>query len=512
MPTPRDAKVTSSPFLRSSSDRRKEAVTALNELSIEEASRLLTAREISARDLTDACLARIEATDARVGSFLEVTADLARAQAAEADARIARGDATPVTGIPIGLKDIFLTRGVATTCASKILEGFVPTFDGTVVERLRRAGAVIVGKLNMDEFAMGSSCENSASGVTRNPWDLARVPGGSSGGSASSVAARQVLGSFGTDTGGSIRLPASYCGVPGIKPTYGRVSRYGVIAFASSLDQVGPMATTARGTALLLQAVAGKDPRDSTSIDAPVPDYTAAMGERLDGMTLGVPREYFVGGLDEDVDKAVHTAMDRLRDLGAKLVEVTLPHTEYAVATYYIVATAEASSNLGRYDGVRYGLRRGEDKGVREMYGETRDAGFGTEVKRRIMLGTYVLSAGYYDAYYAKAMRVRTLIRRDFEEAYRHCDAIVTPTAPGTAFAIGSRTDDPLKMYLSDILTISVNLAGLPGMSVPCGFDSDGLPIGLQLIGRPLDESAVLRIAAAYEGVTDWNGRVPEIA
>jgi aspartyl-tRNA(Asn)/glutamyl-tRNA(Gln) amidotransferase subunit A len=487
-------------------------VTALNELSIEEASRRLAAREISSRELTEACLARVEATDAKVGSFLEVTAELAREQALEADARIAHGDATPLTGIPIGLKDIFLTKGVATTCASKILEGFVPTFDGTVVERLRRAGAVLVGKVNMDEFAMGSSCENSGLGITRNPWDLARVPGGSSGGSASCVAARQVLGSFGTDTGGSIRLPASYCGITGIKPTYGRVSRFGVIAFASSLDQVGPMATTARGNALLLQAVAGKDERDSTSIDAPVPDYTATMTERLDGMTLGIPREYFIGGLDEDVDKAVRAAMDELRDLGAKLVEVSLPHTDYATATYYIITSAEASSNLGRYDGVRYGQRRGEDKGIREMYGETRDAGFGAEVKRRIMLGTYVLSAGYYDAYYAKAMRVRTLIRRDFEEAFRSCDAIVTPTAPGTAFPMGSRVNDPLKMYLSDILTISVPLAGLPGLSVPCGFDRDGMPIGMQLIGRPLDEAAVLRVAAAYEGVTDWNTRVPEIA
>ncbi|MFN2426715.1 MAG: Asp-tRNA(Asn)/Glu-tRNA(Gln) amidotransferase subunit GatA [Candidatus Binatia bacterium] len=487
-------------------------MTALHELSIEEASRRLAAREVSARELTDACLARIEATDAKVGSFLEVTAELAREQAADADAQIARGNATPLTGIPIGLKDIFLTKGVATTCASKILEGFVPTFNGTVVERLQRAGAVMIGKVNMDEFAMGSSCENSGLGITRNPWDLTRVPGGSSGGSASCVAARQVLGSFGTDTGGSIRLPASYCGITGIKPTYGRVSRYGVIAFASSLDQVGPMATTARGTALLLQAVAGKDPRDSTSIDAPVPDYTATMGERLDGMTLGIPREYFIGGLDEDVDKAVRAAMDKLRDLGAKLVDVTLPHTDYATATYYIITSAEASSNLGRYDGVRYGNRHGEDKGIREMYGATRDAGFGAEVKRRIMLGTYVLSAGYYDAYYSKAMRVRTLIRRDFEEAFKGCDAIVTPTAPGTAFPIGSRVNDPLKMYLSDILTISVPLAGLPGLSVPCGFDRDGMPIGMQLIGRALDESAVLRIAAAYEGATDWNTRVPEIA
>lgn len=486
-------------------------MAALNELSIEEAARLLAAREIGAVELTEACLARIEETDAEVGSFLEVTADLARAQAVEADRRLKDGTSTPLTGIPVGLKDIFLTKGVTTTCASRILEGFRPTFDGTVVARLREAGAVLVGKLNMDEFAMGSSCENSALGRTRNPWDLRRVPGGSSGGSASAVAARQVLGSFGTDTGGSIRLPASYCGVTGLKPTYGRVSRYGVIAFASSLDQVGPMATTARGTAMLLGAVAGRDPRDSTSIDAPVPDYRSTMTERLDGLRLGVPREYFIGGLDPDVDAAVRGAMKRLEELGATLVEVTLPHTEYAVAAYYIVATAEASSNLGRYDGIRYGQRRGEEKGLREMYGESREAGFGAEVKRRIMLGTYVLSAGYYDAYYSKAMRVRTLIRRDFEEAFASCDAIVTPTAPTTAFEVGSRTDDPLKMYLSDILTISVNLAGLPGMSVPCGFDRDGMPVGLQLIGRALDEATLLRTAAAYEASVDFGGRLPGV-
>ena len=487
-------------------------MSALNELSIEEASELLSARKISAVELTDACLARTAATDERVGSFLEVTADLARTQAAAADARIARGEGGPLTGIPIGLKDIFLTKGVPTTCASKILKGFVPTFDGTVVERLYQAGAVLIGKLNMDEFAMGSSCENSALGTTRNPWDLTRVAGGSSGGSASSVAARQVLGSFGTDTGGSIRLPASYCGVTGIKPTYGRVSRFGVIAFASSLDQVGPMATTTRGAAMLLQAVAGKDPRDSTSLDAVVPDFSAGMGSDLKGLRLGIPKEYFVAGLDADVEAAVKVSLDRLRDLGATLVDVTLPHTDYAAATYYIVATAEASSNLGRYDGVRYGVRHGEENGIRDMYGESRDQGFGVEVKRRIMLGTYVLSAGYYEAYYSKAMRVRTLIRRDFEEAFAHCDAIVTPTAPSTAFAVGSRIDDPLKMYLSDVLTISVNLAGLPGMSIPCGLDSEDMPIGLQLIGKPLDEAGIFRVAAALEGATDWASRAPELA
>jgi aspartyl-tRNA(Asn)/glutamyl-tRNA(Gln) amidotransferase subunit A len=487
-------------------------VADLSALSIEDASRRLRAKEIRAVDLTEACLRRVEETDASVGSFLEISADVARAQAADADRRIAAGDARPLTGIPIALKDLFITRGVRTTCASKILENFVPTFDGTLTERLHSAGAVLIGKLNMDEFAMGSSTENSGLGVTRNPWDLSRVPGGSSGGSATAVAARQVLGTFGTDTGGSIRLPASYCGVVGLKPTYGRVSRYGMIAFASSLDQAGPFATTVRGAAMLLQAVAGKDPRDSTSIDAPVPDYLAATSGDLRGLRVGVPKEYFVAGMDTDVERSVRTAIDKLTALGATPVEVSLPHTEYAVATYYLVATAEASSNLGRYDGVRFGIRKGGDKGLREMYGETRDAGFGAEVKRRILIGTYALSAGYYDAYYLKAMKVRTLIRRDFSEAFEKCDVLAMPTAPSTAFERGSRSSDPLKMYLSDILTISINLAGLPGLSMPCGFDAAGMPIGLQLAARPLDEPTLFRVAAAYEDTTDWHTRAPRIA
>jgi len=494
------------------------SIDQLSQLSIEEASRRLAAREVSSRELTQACLARIAATDSQVGSFLELTPELALQQADDADRRRAKtnagaSDATALTGVPIALKDIFLTKGVRTTCASKILENFTPTFDATVVARLRQAGAVLLGKVNMDEFAMGSSCENSSMKLTRNPWKLDRVPGGSSGGSATCIAARQALGSFGTDTGGSIRLPASFCGVTGLKPTYGRVSRYGVIAFASSLDQVGPMATTTRGAALLLQTVAGKDPLDSTSIDAPVPDYASIIGGHPDvrGLRIGIPREYFVEGLDADVEVAVRGAIRKYEELGATVVDVTLPHTEYAVATYYIVATAEASSNLGRYDGVRYGRRRGEEQGLREMYGETRDQGFGAEVKRRIMLGTYVLSAGYYDAYYSKAMRVRTLIRRDFDAAFAQCDVIVTPTAPATAFGIGSRTDDPLKMYLSDILTISVNLAGLPGMSIPCGLDRDGMPIGLQLIGKPLDEPTLLRTAAAYEDACQWQRKRAEL-
>jgi aspartyl-tRNA(Asn)/glutamyl-tRNA(Gln) amidotransferase subunit A len=487
-------------------------VSSLNELPIEEAARLLAAGQISSVELTDACLARIEATDGAVASFIEVTAESAREQARAADARIKDGrDVRPLTGIPIALKDIFITEGVRTTCASKILDNYVPAYEGTTAAKLKDAGAVLIGKTNMDEFAMGSSCENSAYALTRNPWALDRVPGGSSGGSASAVAARQALGAYGTDTGGSIRLPASYCGVVGMKPTYGRVSRYGVIAFASSLDQVGPLATSVRGAALMLEAVAGKDPMDSTSIDTPVPSMTGACGRGLHGVRIGIPKEYFIEGIEADVDKAVRGALDEMKSLGAQLVDVSLPHTEYAVATYYLIATAEASSNLGRYDGVRYGVRVGEDKGLVGMYGASRDAGFGTEVKRRIMLGTYALSAGYYDAYYVKAMKVRTLIRRDFTEAFKACDVVAMPTSPGTAFEIGSRIDDPLAMYLTDILTIPVNLAGLPGMSLPCGFDGNGLPIGLQLAAAPLEEPRLFQVAAAYEDATVFNKSVPEI-
>ena len=487
-------------------------MSELCELPIEEASRRLASGEITSVALTESCLARIQQTDDRVGSFLTVTAELALGQAAAADRRRSDGhDVRALTGIPIGLKDLFITRDVRTTCGSKILGSFVPKFESTVAARLREAGAVLLGKLNMDEFAMGSSTENSGLGTTRNPWNLERVPGGSSGGSATSVAARQALGSFGTDTGGSIRLPASYCGVTGMKPTYGRVSRYGLIAFASSLDQAGPFATTTRGAAMLLEAVAGKDPRDSTSLDVPVTSLIDRLESGATGLKLGVPREYFTDGIDPGVDACVRAALAKLEELGAEIVEVSLPHTEYAVATYYIVATAEASSNLGRYDGVRYGLRMGEENGLREMYGATREAGFGPEVKRRIMLGTYALSAGYYDAYYLKAMKARTLIRRDFDEAFSKCDALVTPTSPCTAFPIGERTDDPLEMYLSDVLTISVNLAGLPGMSVPCGFDAAGLPVGLQIVTPALEEGRLFRVAAAYEDATDWHTRAPAL-
>ena len=482
-----------------------------NELLIEEASRLLATGEVSSAELTDACLARIESTDGVVGSFLEVTTDLARRQARESDQRrtanAARG---PLDGIPIGLKDLFITKDVTTTCASRMLEGFKPRFDGKLAERLGEAGAVLLGKLNMDEFAMGSSTENSALGTTRNPWNLGRVPGGSSGGSATVVAARQALGSFGTDTGGSIRLPASYCGVVGMKPTYGRVSRYGMVAFASSLDQAGPLANSVRGAAMLLGAVAGHDPRDSTSIDAPVPDYLDGIDMGATGLRIGVPEEYFAEGLEADVETSTRAALAALEEAGAELVKVALPHTDYAVATYYIVTSAEASSNLGRYDGVRYGLRRDDGRGLVNMYGATRNAGFGAEVKRRIMLGTYALSAGYYEAYYSKAMKVRTLIRRDFETAFESCDVLAMPTAATTAFETGARTEDPLSMYLSDILTISANLAGLPAISLPCGLDSGGLPVGLQMVAPALGEQLMFRAAAAYETAGGWAG-APEL-
>lgn len=463
-------------------------------------------------ELTRSYLERIDELDGRLGAYVTVTAGEALEAAARADERIREGrDVTALTGVPISVKDIFCTEGVETTCSSRILKGFRPPYDATVVKRLKDAGAVILGKNNMDEFAMGSSTETSAFGLTRNPWDLERVPGGSSGGSAAAVAASLCAASVGTDTGGSIRQPAACCGVVGLKPTYGRVSRYGMVAFASSLDQAGPLTADVTDAAIMLSVLAGHDPLDSTSMDAPVPDYTAALDRGVKGLRLGMPREYFVEGLDAEVDAAVRRAVGALEKEGAEVVEVSLPHTEYAVAVYYLVATAEASSNLARYDGVKYGLRVDDGGGLRRMYCRTRDRGFGAEVKRRIMLGTYALSAGYYDAYYKKAAQVRTLIRRDFEEAFARCDVVVTPTAPGPAFGIGERTEDPLTMYLSDIFTISCNLAGLPGLSMPCGLTGGGLPIGLQIIGRPLDEETVLAAARAYEKVSDWNDKRPAL-
>ena len=441
-----------------------------------------------------------------LNAFLQIDREGALRRAGEIEGS---GHGGPLAGIPIAVKDNICVKGLQASCGSKILGHYHPPYNATVIERLTTAGAVIIGKTNCDEFAMGSSNENSAYGSAHNPWDTGRVPGGSSGGSGAAVAARECLGALGTDTGGSIRQPASHCGVVGLKPTYGRVSRYGVIAYASSLDQVGPMARTVRDCAHLLGAIAGHDPLDSTSVPRPVPGYAAALDGGVRGLRVGLPNEYFVEGMSAEVSTAVRTAVRHLESLGASIEEVSLPHTEYAVAAYYLIATAEASSNLARYDGTRYGLRVDRGKGLLDMYRQTRGAGFGTEVKRRIMLGTYALSAGYYDAYYLKAQRVRTRIRREYQDAFARCDFMLLPTAPTLAFRIGEKTEDPLAMYLSDIFTISVNLAGLPGLSLPCGFDAAGLPIGLQIVGRPFDELGVLQAGYAYEQSTDWHARKP---
>ncbi len=470
----------------------------------------LRKREFTSVELTNGYLEQIERLDSKLRAYITVTADDALARAKEADERLKRGvDVTPLTGVPISIKDIFCTKGVKTTCASKILSNFVPPFDSTVVRKLKHAGAVLLGKNNMDEFAMGSSTENSAFFKTLNPWDIERVPGGSSGGSAASVAASMCAASLGTDTGGSIRQPAACCGVVGLKPTYGRVSRYGIIAFASSLDQAGPLTKDVEDAAIVLSAIAGPDPHDSTSINAPVPDYAAALKAGVKGMKIGIPKEYFIEGIDPEVRASVDKALEALKGLGAKLVNVTLPHTEYAISVYYLVATAEASSNLARYDGVKYGLRAEGAADLLGMYNKTRDKGFGSEVKRRIMLGTYSLSAGYYDAYYKKASQVRALIRNDFDEAFKSCDCMVTPTSPSVAFKIGERVEDPLTMYLSDIFTISCNLAGLPGISLPCGFTKAGLPVGLQILGAPLGEETLLKAAYSFEQATEWHRRRP---
>jgi len=483
----------------------------LIDLAIHEMKEKLAGREISASELTAAFLNRVARTNDRVNAYVTVCADEAGKAATDADRRIAAGGAGPLTGIPIALKDIFCTRGIRTTCASNILDGFLPPYDATTVRLLKEAGAVLLGKLNMDEFAMGSSNENSAFGPVRNPWNPERVSGGSSGGSAACVAARQAAGALGTDTGGSIRQPAAFCGVVGLKPTYGRVSRYGVIAYASSLDQVGPLGRDVEDCALLLQAVAGHDPCDSTSIDTPVPDYRAALDQKVRGLRIGLPEEYFIDGLDPEIRGAVDKAIETFRALGAEMVPISLPHTSYAVAAYYLIATAEASSNLARYDGVRYGNRIDQGAGLLDMYQQTRAAGFGAEVKRRIMLGTYALSAGYYDAYYLKAQKVRTLVRQDFLNAFEKVDVILTPVAPSAAFGLGEKLDDPLQMYLSDIFTIPINLAGTCGLSVPCGFTGEGLPVGLQLVGRPFGEADILRAGHAFEQATEWHKRKPEI-
>lgn len=481
----------------------------LTKLTAVEARRRLDAREISAMELTEAHLARIQHLEPHLQAFITVMDAVAREQAAEADRRIAAGESKALTGIPIALKDILCTVDAPTTAASKMLQGYQSPYDATVVRRLREQGAVFVGKTNTDEFAMGSSTENSAFYPTKNPWDLTRVPGGSSGGSAAAVAAGEAMIALGTDTGGSIRQPAGFCGVVGLKPTYGRVSRYGLIAFASSLDQIGPLSRTVADAALMLEAISGHDPMDSTSVDLPVPDYRAGLDGDIQGLRIGIPTEFQIEGLDPAVEQTVKAAIADLERLGAEVVEVHLPYSDYALATYYIIAPAEASANLSRFDGVKYGLSVPE-KTLLDAYLETRERGFGPEVKRRIMLGTYALSSGYYDAYYVKAQKVRTLIKRDFDRAFEQVDVIAAPTSPTVPFGLGERTDDPVQMYLADIFTIPANMAGIPGMTVPCGF-ADGLPVGLQLMGRAFDEATLLRVAHAYEQATEWHTRHPEL-
>jgi len=481
-----------------------------NQLTIHEAHQLLQSKQLSSVELTRSYLERIHEVDPKVHALVTVTDDLALQQARKADELIAAGDANPLTGIPVLIKDNMCTKGIRTTCSSKMLENFVPPYDATVVERLNACNVVIIGKSNLDEFAMGSSNENSALFITCNPWDLSRVPGGSSGGSAAAVAVGETICALGSDTGGSIRQPAGFCSVVGLKPTYGRVSRYGLIAFASSLDQIGPLTQDVTDCALILNAIAGYDSRDSTAVPYPVPDYTQCLTTNLKGLKIGVPREYFVEGMQPEVEAAIRAAVRTLEELGARVEwEVSLPHTPHALAVYYIIAPSEASANLARYDGVKYGFSYQADS-MWEALEKTREYGFGPEVKRRIMLGTYALSAGYYDAYYLKAQKVRTLIRREFDQAFEKYDALVTPTSPTVPFKIGEKVDDPLQMYLSDVCTLPINIAGLPGISVPAGF-ADGLPIGMQIIGKPFAEETLLKIAYAYEQATDWHKRKPQV-
>jgi len=482
----------------------------LYELTIHQAHQLLKNREVSSLELTRAVLEHIEKTEEKVHAFVSVTADQALIQAAQADERIKGDDSTPLTGVPVTIKDNMCTRGVTTTCSSKMLENFIPPYDATVVERLSHEGMVMVGKGNMDEFAMGSSNEHSAFYPTNNPWDTTCVPGGSSGGPAVSVATGESIYALGSDTGGSIRQPAGFCNVVGLKPTYGRVSRYGLVAFASSLDQIGPMTRDVTDSALVLNVIAGHDPKDSTSVDYPVPDYTESLIPDLKGLKLGVPKEYFVEGMQKGVEEVIRTAITTLEELGATVDwEVSLPHTKYALAAYYIIAPSEAMANLARYDGVKYGFSY-EGKNMWDAMEKTRGYGFGPEVKRRIILGTYALSAGYYDAYYVKAQKVRTLIRREFEEAFERYDALITPTSPTVPFKIGERVSDPLQMYLSDVCTLPINIAGIPGLSVPAGF-CDGLPVGMQILGKPFNEDILFRIGYAYEQANGWWQQRPAI-
>jgi aspartyl-tRNA(Asn)/glutamyl-tRNA(Gln) amidotransferase subunit A len=471
-------------------------------LSIAELQSLFRRKEVSAREVIHALRERIEAVDGEIGAYLSLDIDAASKEAENANVDL------PLGGVPLAIKDIINVMGQPCTCGSKILYGYRATYDATVIRKLRAAGAIPFGKTNLDEFAMGSSTENSAMKLTRNPWDLSRVPGGSSGGSAAAIAADAAFGALGSDTGGSIRQPAALSGVVGFKPTYGRVSRFGLVAFASSLDQIGPLTKTVRDSALIMNAIAGHDPHDSTSLNEPVPDYAAKLGNDLRGVRLGLPREYMTEGIDPQVKDAINAALKQMNSLGAEIVDVSLPHTDYAVAVYYILATAEASANLARFDGVRYGYRTENPRDMLDLYGRTREEGFGPEVKRRIILGTYVLSSGYYDAYYLRAQKVRELIRQDFAKAFEKVDALISPTSPVPAFKLGERTADPLQMYLADIFTIAANLAGICGISLPCGFadvDEHRLPIGLQLLGKPLDEARIFQIAHAYEQSTDWH-------
>ncbi|MGD9334784.1 MAG: Asp-tRNA(Asn)/Glu-tRNA(Gln) amidotransferase subunit GatA [Desulfobacterales bacterium] len=484
----------------------------LHELTIKKAHMLLKEKKISSRELTRAVLDRIDAVEEKVGAYISVTDETAMAQAKIADNAISQGNILPLTGIPMAIKDLMCTKGLRTTCASRILENFVPPYDATVVKKLKAQGAVIVGKANMDEFAMGSSNEHSAIKLTHNPWDLTRIPGGSSGGTAAAVAADMCIGSLGSDTGGSIRQPASHCGVVGLKPTYGRVSRFGLVAFASSLDQIGPLTKDVTDCALVMNVISGYDSADSTSVPEDVPNYTSFLEDDLKGMVVGIPKEYSAAkGLDPDVSNAVEDAVEKIKGIGAGCVEVSLPHTEHAVAAYYVIAPSEASSNLARYDGVKYGYRDMNKKSLMEMYKSTRSRGFGPEVQRRIILGTYSLSAGYYDAYYGKASQVRTLIIEDFKKAFESCDVILSPVAPTPAFKIGEKVDDPLTMYLSDIFTLSANLAGIPGISVPCGFSSKGLPIGIQMMAKHFDEGKLIKVAYNFEQNTDFHKKKPNL-
>ena len=483
----------------------------LNRLTIHELRKKLKEGETTSVEITESVFNRINAVEDKIHSFITLMKDSAFEEAQKADKAIQEGNMGLLTGIPIALKDLLCTKGVRTTCGSHILENFIPPYDSTVVKKLREAGGVFVGKTNMDEFAMGSSTETSYFGITRNPWDLERIPGGSSGGSATAVVADQCIASLGSDTGGSIRQPAALCGVVGMKPTYGRVSRFGLVAFASSLDQIGPLSKDVEDCAIMMNAIAGYDPNDSTSVPADVPDYTKSVSKGIEGWTIGIPKEYFIEGIDPEVLAAVEGAIKQVEKMGGKTVEISLPHTEYCVAVYYVIAPSEASSNLARYDGVRYGFRSKEGRDLLEMYKMSRAAGFGNEVKRRIMIGTHSLSSGYYDAYYKKASQVRALMRDDFNDAFKTCNVILTPATPTPAFHIGEKMDDPLQMYLCDIFTLSANLAGIPGISIPCGYTKSGLPIGLQFLAKHFEEEKLIQVASAYEKNSKIEKRRPDL-